>query len=122
MFSVTADGSSPPYCLSCKVLTLEGRDCLYASASFSTDLSHLALTCSGPDPPHVSLYKTRSDSPLVVWENNESLREKIAGRDLPGILDTEMDIAEGFQAKVRLWLPPGADTSGETKYPMLVYV
>lgn len=122
VYGVAANGSSAPYCLSCGVLTLEGRACLYASASFSTDLSHLALTCSGPDPPHVSLYETGSDSPLVVWETNESLRQKIEGRDLPEILDTEVDVPEGFRAKARLWLPPGADTSGVTKYPMLVYV
>jgi hypothetical protein len=68
------------------------------------------------------LYETGSDSPLVVWETNESLRQKIEGRDLPEILDTEVDVPEGFRAKARLWLPPGADTSGVTKYPMLVYV
>lgn len=122
VYAVAADGSTAPYCLSCGVITPEGRACLYASASFSTDLSYLALTCSGPDPPHVSLYKTGSDSPLVVWEINESLRQKIEGRDLPEILNTEVDVPEGFQAKARLWLPPGADTSGATKYPMLVYV
>jgi len=122
VYAVAADGSSAPYCLSCTIRTPEGHACLYASGSFSTDMSHVALTCSGPDPPVVSLYKTDSDSPLVVWEINESLRQKIEGRDLPQILDTEVDVAEGFVAKARLWLPPGADTSGVTKYPMLVYV
>jgi len=122
VYAVAADGSSAPYCLSCSVRTPEGRDCVYASGSFSTDMSHLALTCSGPDPAVVSLYKTGSDSPLVVWENNENLRQKIEGRDLPQILDTEVVVADGLVAKARLWLPPGADTSGLTKYPMLVYV
>jgi len=122
VYAVAADGSSAPYCLSCSVRTPEGRACVYASGSFSTNMSHVALTCSGPDPPHVSLYKMSSDSPLVVWEINESLRQKIEGRDLPKILDTEVVVAEGFTAKARLWLPPGADTSGVTKYPMLVYV
>lgn len=122
VYAVAADGSSAPYCLSCSVCSPEGRACLYASGSFSTDMSHVALTCSGPDPPHVSLYKMGSESPLVVWEINESLRQKIEGRDLPKILDTEVVVAEGFVAKARLWLPPGADTSGVTKYPMLVYV
>ncbi|KDR23986.1 hypothetical protein L798_07923, partial [Zootermopsis nevadensis] len=122
VYSVAADGSSAPYCLSCKVHTLEGRACLYASASFSADFSHLALTCSGPDPPHVFLYRSDSDSPLAIWEINEDLRQKIEGRDLPQIQNTEINVPGGFQAKARLWLPPGADTSGRTKYPMLVYV
>jgi dipeptidyl-peptidase-4 len=122
VYAVAVNGSSDPYCLSCNITTPEGRTCLYASGSFSTDMSHLALTCSGPDPPHVSLYKAGSDSPLEVWENNENLRQKIEGRDLPQIIDTDVVVDEGFMAKARLWLPPGADTSGLTKYPMLVYV
>lgn len=28
----------------------------------------------------------------------------------------------GFEAQVRLLIPPGADLTGTTKYPMLVYV
>lgn len=122
MYSVAADGSSAPHCLSCAVQTLEGRACLYASASFSADLSHLALTCSGPDPPHVTLYRSNSHSPVILWEINENLRQKIEGRDLPVIVNAEVDVPDGFRAKARLWLPPGADTSGLTKYPMLVYV
>jgi dipeptidyl-peptidase-4 len=95
---------------------------LYASASFSTDFSHLALTCSGPDPVVVSLYRAKDALLIQLWEINENLRMKIAGRDLPEILDVDVSVSEGFVAKARLWLPPGADTSGRTKYPMLIYV
>lgn len=122
VYAVAADGSSAPRCLSCDVQTLEGRACLYASASFSTDLSYLALTCSGPDPPHVALYRAKDASLLALWEINQNLRQKIAGRDLPEIVNVDVDVPDGFVAKARLWLPPGADTSGQTKYPMLVYV
>lgn len=122
VYAVAADGSSAPRCLSCDVQTLEGRACLYASASFSTDLRYLALTCSGPDPPHVALYRAKDASLLALWEINENLRQRIEGRDLPEIVNVDVNVPEGFVAKARLLLPPGADTSGQTKYPMLVYV
>jgi dipeptidyl-peptidase-4 len=59
---------------------------------------------------------------LSLWEINMDLRRKIANRDLPEIVDVDVNLSEGFVAKARLWLPPGADISGQTKYPMLVYV
>jgi hypothetical protein len=82
----------------------------------------MALTCSGPDPPVVFLYRAKDASLLSLWEMNMDLRRKIADRDLPEILDVDVNLSEGLVAKARLWLPPGADTSGRTKYPMLVYV
>ncbi|XP_069698609.1 venom dipeptidyl peptidase 4-like [Periplaneta americana] len=121
VYSVPADGSTGPTCLSCNVLTTDGNACRYAFASFSLDMSHMALTCAGPDIPHVSIYRSGSDSALALWEDNRELRSKIGGRQLPKIVDTEVPVAGGFTAKVRLYLPPGAETSG-LKYPMLVYV
>ncbi|PSN56673.1 Venom dipeptidyl peptidase 4 [Blattella germanica] len=92
VYAVAADGSFASRCLSCEMGTLEGRACLYAYGSFSTEMTYLAMTCAGPDPIHVDLYNAMDTSkPLIT-------------------------------AQARLWLPPGIDTSGATKYPMLVYV
>jgi hypothetical protein len=70
----------------------------------------------------VSLYRAKDATLLALWEINENLRRRIEGRDLPEILNVDVNVSEGFLAKARLCLPPGADKSGHTKYPMLVYV
>ena len=52
----------------------------------------------------------------------QELRTKLQERDLPEIVDIESEVEYGLRARGRLWLPPGIDKSGNTKYPMLVYV
>nr|CAD7426094.1 unnamed protein product [Timema monikensis] len=62
------------------------------------------------------------DATVQVWESNEVFRESVSGRSYPDWYTTQVPVDGGFDATVRLWLPPGLDTSGDTKYPMLVYV
>lgn len=50
------------------------------------------------------------------------LRSKLQGVALPTHKILTVNIDGGFQAKVLLQLPPNMDTSGNTKYPMLVDV
>lgn len=59
---------------------------------------------------------------LMDWENNDALRSKLRGVALPTHKILTVNIDGGFQAKVLLQLPPNLDTSGSTKYPMLVDV
>nr|CAD7439496.1 unnamed protein product [Timema bartmani] len=142
VYSVTEGGVNT--CLSCSIQTPEGNTCLYSTATFSKDLSHYTITCSGPDPAYrhdiqgpvslqhqssypatVTIFKASSsgdDATVQVWESNEAFRESVSGRSYPNWYTTQVPVDGGFNATVRLWLPPGLDTSGDTKYPMLVYV
>nr|CAD7408174.1 unnamed protein product [Timema poppensis] len=123
VYSVTEGGVNT--CLSCPIQTPEGNKCLYSTAAFSQDLSHYSITCSGPDPATVTIFKASSsgdDATVQVWESNEVFRESVSGRSYPDWYTTQVPVDGGFDATVRLWLPPGLDTSGDTKYPMLVYV
>lgn len=71
--------------------------------------------------PQVSLYNKAGEKSLT-WNNNEELSNYIQEKMVPKIEKLEFDVADGFKAKVLLRLPPNMDTSGETKYPMLVNV
>lgn len=95
--------------------------CLYNTAEFSTDFSHYALTCDGPDIPEVSLYKSNGRR-LVTWENNDQIQANIDGIALPITKRLTYKVADGFTAHAMLLLPPNMDTSGDTKYPMIVDV
>nr|CAD7394588.1 unnamed protein product [Timema cristinae] len=55
VYSVTEGGVNT--CLSCPITTPEGNKCLYSTATFSQDLSHYSITCSGPDPATVTIFK-----------------------------------------------------------------
>jgi dipeptidyl-peptidase-4 len=59
---------------------------------------------------------------LVVLESNNEVRQLLKGKVLPTTKQFEVSVPGGFKAQVQLWLPPDIDTSGKTKYPLLVNV
>lgn len=95
--------------------------CLYNTAEFSTDLSHYALTCDGPDVPEVAIYKSNGRK-LEIWEDNKQVQSNIEGIALPKTQRLTFKVAGGFTAHAMLLLPPNMDMSGDTKYPMIVDV
>lgn len=56
------------------------------------------------------------------WETNSGTRELLKVKVVPTVSYHTIELDSGFTAKVRLQLPPFADLSGKTKYPMLVDV
>ncbi|XP_043250210.1 venom dipeptidyl peptidase 4-like isoform X2 [Colletes gigas] len=111
-----------PKCLSCSIVRETDRSrCLYNTAKFSTDHSHYVLTCAGPGVPDIAIYN-RESSKLVTWESNEAVSEIIAEKLQPVVHRYNVPIPGGFKARVRLLIPPNADLTGATKYPMLIFV
>ncbi|KAI7815507.1 DPP4, partial [Rhyzopertha dominica] len=121
LYSVsTSSGTST--CISCEVTSINTKtECLYNSAVFSGSHSYYVLTCEGPGVPEVAVFasnKTRLD----VWEDNEELVELTQEKLVPVTQRFTFPLADGFTAQVLLKLPPNMDSSGNTKYPMLVNV
>uniref|UniRef100_A0A1L8DPB2 Venom dipeptidyl peptidase 4 n=1 Tax=Nyssomyia neivai TaxID=330878 RepID=A0A1L8DPB2_9DIPT len=111
-------------CLSCTTKTLEGNDCTYASASFSEDFSYYSLTCSGPDPSFTHLIRALDNTKIMAWEENLATRTSLTEIALPKIQYIKVPVDGGFEASVRLRLPPTVDfpNGNGKKYPMIVYV
>ncbi|KAM8708772.1 hypothetical protein ACLKA7_015701 [Drosophila subpalustris] len=116
-----------PNCLSCKLMTSGGVEQTYYSAIFN-DNNQIVITSLGPGIPTTAIYEWSYGNSQVTlkklldWETNEALRAKLEGVALPTHKILTVNIDGGFQAKVLLQLPPNLDTSGKTKYPMLVDV
>lgn len=110
-------------CLTCEVQTPEGNRCTYASASFSKDLSHYAMTCSGPDPAFTKLFRTAGNEEISSWEANTNLRTILLPYDEPKTRIFHVPVAGGFKALVKIQIPSDLDFDAvfsSTKYPMLV--
>ncbi|XP_014604197.1 PREDICTED: venom dipeptidyl peptidase 4 isoform X1 [Polistes canadensis] len=118
--STTLD--TQPKCLSCDILReSDSTRCLYNTAKFSTDNSYYVLTCAGPGVPEIFIYD-RSGKNIAIWEDNKGVAELLASKAKAIDHRYKIPVPGGFNAKVRLLIPPDADLSGATKYPMLVYV
>lgn len=118
-----------PKCLTCGLAANpDGGDpaCQYGGALLSKGFAYGVLSCLGPDPAYYALYDLQqadgAPKRLRVWEDNAVVRARLATRLRPEFLDDWLPVDGGFRARVRLMMPPGADRSGATKYPMLVYV
>lgn len=96
-------------------------ECQYNTVEFSKDSEYYLHTCAGPDIPQVTFY-TKNGDKVLTWTNNEELASYMSEKLVPEMKKMEFNIADGFKAKVMLRLPPNMDTSGNTKYPMLVNV
>lgn len=118
VYSVSPD-TKATQCLTCD-LQNSSTDCSYNSAEFSKDGSYYALTCEGPNVPRVSI-RSKDGQEKAVWNTNDELSALIEGK-APTIRKLSFDIAGGFKANVMLRLPPNMDTTGNTKYPMLINV
>ncbi|KAL6257404.1 hypothetical protein P5V15_010976 [Pogonomyrmex californicus] len=118
LYSVPLDASQKPTCISCEVLTPEGNRCAYATASFSLLRSYYSLICSGPDPATVTI-NDANHQPVLTWKLNEMVRTLLSRRLIPQRKDFNVTV-NGYDARVRLLLPPDFDEN-ET-YPLLVFV
>ena len=107
-------------CLSC---TSPDKDCVFASAYFSQDASYYALQCATPRTVanRVTIKKTENGEVAEEWFANSHVVENLNALVLPSERNLEVDVAQGFKAQVRLFLPPDLDESGSTKYPMIVF-
>ncbi|XP_076681327.1 venom dipeptidyl peptidase 4 isoform X3 [Andrena cerasifolii] len=123
LFRVSVRGTDRrPKCLTCGIVRETDRNrCLYNTAKFSTDHSHYLLTCAGPGVPDIAIYDRKSTK-LLTWENNEVVSEIISERAQPVVHRYNVPVPGPFNARVKLLIPPNADLSGATKYPMLIFV
>ncbi|XP_025073076.1 inactive dipeptidyl peptidase 10 isoform X3 [Pogonomyrmex barbatus] len=99
--------------------------CQYHNVIFPSDgFEYFVLECLGPGIPTVSLYKMEMSMPRLIatLQNNTLLREKITSIALPQIKTFPVQISGGYNAQVRLHLPPGLREDEITRYPLVVQV
>ncbi|XP_034933763.1 inactive dipeptidyl peptidase 10 [Chelonus insularis] len=98
--------------------------CSYHNAIFSPGLDYFILECLGPGVPTVSLYKTETPKPRFIrlLQNNTALKERLSKIALPQIKTFPVQISGGYNAQVRLYLPPGLREDEITRYSMVVQV
>ncbi|KAL0116963.1 hypothetical protein PUN28_010084 [Cardiocondyla obscurior] len=107
------------------VLKTGDPPCQYHNAIFpSADFEYFILECLGPGIPTVALYKMEMSLPRLVTtlQNNTLLRERIGSIALPQVKTFPVQISGGYNAQVRLHLPPGLREDEITRYPLVVQV
>ena len=106
-------------CLTCDKVNEYDEPCMSNSATFSKGGSYFVWTCQGSYAvPLITIVETKTKDVIHKWETNSALHEQLAGKALPTFKNLFVDVADGFQAQVRLILPHDFDET--KKYPMLI--
>ncbi|XP_059485201.1 inactive dipeptidyl peptidase 10-like isoform X3 [Neocloeon triangulifer] len=116
-------------CLTCPevvgVINITDSDygpCLYSNAYFSPTARFYVHECLGPEPPVVWLVDAASNLRVALLDDHPSLRNTLATLALPRIKTFEVEIEGGYQAQVRLFLPPGLREYEEMSFPLVLHV
>ncbi|XP_058818276.1 venom dipeptidyl peptidase 4 [Topomyia yanbarensis] len=117
-------------CITCSLLKDELQDdtpCNYASITLSPDFTYFAATCSGPTPSYTQIFRTEGLQPIMDWQVNKDLREKLSGYKMTKIRYLKVPVGNsGYKASVRLYLPPEIDfenlQNNKKQYSMIVQV
>ncbi|XP_065353279.1 inactive dipeptidyl peptidase 10-like isoform X2 [Cloeon dipterum] len=125
--STTADRKKE--CLTCPevVSTTNVTDsdygpCLYSNAFFSPSAKYYIHECLGPEPPVIWLVEARTNARIALIDDYPTLRKTLATLALPQIKTIEVEIEGGYQAQVRLFLPPGLREYEEMAFPLVLHV
>ena len=115
-------------CLTCNqhvmIPQLRQRDkCDSVSISMSKEGSYYMMTCRGPDIPYSCLYKTRTNSLLLLWSDNKRLEHSISAMDTATVKYLKVGVKGSDQkVQVKLFVPPEVKHWPRKKLPLLVYV
>lgn len=123
LVAVNESDAQKPVCITCNI-TRNGRLQTHFGADFSSDGKHLILSNDGPSVPRIDIVRLQNGTLNYIqsWETNAQVEKRWANYSTPVIQYHRVPLDSGFDAIVQLSLPENLDTSGKTKYPMLVDV
>ena len=118
------------------------KGCLYNTAKFSKEMSYYVLECKGPGVPKVYLFHTNTNKQISLLNNNTALEKAVSNMSLPivRIFDVPLPASNlasnkfassnlmgegstsGYNASVRLFLPPEINVKTFMSYPLVVQV
>lgn len=125
--NATVNGERKKFCLTCNIKQ-DNVNQTFFSAKLSPNSEKLLLSNDGPSLPRTDIVSMKLTDDSVelkhnyVWEDNKKLNSLITNASAPVIHYYQIPLKSGFEAIVKLTIPPNADLSGKTKYPMLIDV
>lgn len=128
VYAVRATAGQISQCLTCG-RTAHGVNQTFFSVNFNDVGPYFVLTNEGPSIPRVDVYSWGvsetgvTTKRVAILEDNSEIHTILSGIQVPQIVYMDVPLSTGnFTARVRLQLPPNADRSGKTKYPLLIDV
>ncbi|XP_054274362.1 inactive dipeptidyl peptidase 10-like isoform X2 [Macrosteles quadrilineatus] len=103
---------------------VKSMSCLYTRATFSPGLSprFYILECLGPDVPSVLVMNALTNTKVALLDGNSLLAQQYAAMARPQVRIFPVEMESGYQAQVKLLLPPGMREDEEMAFPLILKV
>lgn len=98
------------------------NNCLYNRAHMSTDFSYYVQECLGPETPSIYLVDSLLAKKIFIINSGAELAQNVLELALPQVKTFSVEIRDGFQAQVRLLLPPMAKEDEEVSFPLILHI
>lgn len=97
--------------------------CLFNEAEFSHKLSYAVVNCKGPSVPKVLLFQMGHNiTQIAELDTNAKLRQAVQNLSLPKIRMFTVPLSSGYNASVKLFLPPEITYFTFASYPLIIQV
>lgn len=98
----------------------EATSCLYNNIRLSDRFTYFIQECLGPTIPTTFIVKTSTRARLYTLDDGRYLRDKLEPIAVPNIKKFSVVIKNGFEAQVKLYLPPMLNEDEDLAYPLIV--
>lgn len=96
------------------------QKCLYNNIYFSTKFTYFVQECMGRDFPYIHLVDKQKEMKLLQFSNGRIMRQKLLEFALPKQISFNVEIKHGYNARVRLFFPPGMNEDDDVAYPLIL--
>lgn len=98
------------------------NNCLYNRAHMSLHFSYFVLECLGPDTPIVYLVDSSVAKKIYIIDDGSEMVEELSEIAMPVVKTFNVEIKDGFQAQVRLFLPSVVNEDEDEIYPLILHI
>ncbi|XP_063707087.1 inactive dipeptidyl peptidase 10 [Culicoides brevitarsis] len=96
--------------------------CLYNRVQLSTHFTYFIQECLGPNIPTTFVVDTIKKERLFTLDDGKYLQNKLSPIAVPNIKKFSVVIKNGFEAQVKLYLPPMLKEDEDLAYPLIVRI
>lgn len=99
----------------------EATSCLYNSVQFSHKYSFFIQECLGPSIPKTFVIDTTANKRVLTLNDGTHLTAVLDQIAVPIIKKFSVVIKNGFEAQVKLYLPPMLKEEEDIAYPLVLH-
>lgn len=98
-------------------------NCLYNRIHLSPQFGYYFQECLGPNVPATFVVDLRTNTKQLIWDDGADLFQKISAVAFPSIKKFSVLTKYGFEAQVKLYLPPNLnEEDDDIAYPLILHV